>query len=185
MTNYEEDWIPRQQMYHKDRKPQQAGWTDPAVLYPKLIPPVRKMAGRPRNYLRQIELEERDRLQVKRDFATPDVRPGDIVEISYQETFENDKVVKYRGFVIAMVKKHSLMAGIVLAIRVAGVNVQAHYLINSPKVRNLELIARGSGDRKARLYFLWDRNYFTKSFIQQPWKGKGNKKRRDDKRHGG
>jgi len=113
------------------------------------------MTGRPRTYLLQLELEEKEKIQRKRDFLMPDVRSGDIVEISYQETFETDKIVKYRGFVIAMTKKHSLMAGMVLAIRVAGVNVQAHYLINSPKVKNIEIVARGSGDRKARLYFLW------------------------------
>jgi ribosomal protein L19 len=93
--------------------------------------------------------------------------------------------VKYRGYVIAMTKKHSLMAGMVLAIRLSGVNIQAHYLINSPKVKNIEIVARGSGDRKARLYFLWERNYFTKSFIQQPWKSKANKKRSDDSRYAG
>lgn len=115
----------------------------------------------------------------------PDVRSGDIVEISYQETFETDKIVKYRGFVIAMTKKHSLMAGMVLAIRVAGVNVQAHYLINSPKVKNIEIVARGSGDHRARLYFLWEKKMFTKSFISQPWRGKTSKKRSDDKKYGG
>ena len=77
------------------------------------------------------------------------------------------------------------MAGMVLAIRVAGVNVQSHYLINSPKVKNIEIVARGSGDHKARLYFLWDRKYFTKSFISQPWRGKANKKRSDDTKYGG
>lgn len=47
------------------------------------------------------------------------------------------------------------MAGMILAIRLAGVNIQAHYLINSPKVKNIEIVSRGSGDHKARLYFLW------------------------------
>jgi ribosomal protein L19 len=185
MTNYEEDWLPRQQPYHKNRKPQLPGWTDPNALFPRLIPPIRKMAGRACDYIRQLELEEKQKIHRKRDFLMPDVRSGDIVEISYQETFETDKVVKYRGFVIAMTKKNSLMAGMVLAIRVGGVNVQAHYLINSPKVKNIEIIARGSGDRKARLYFLWERKYFTKSFIQQPWRSKANKKRSDDKRYSG
>lgn len=110
----------------------------------------------------------------------PDVRSGDIVEISYQETLEDEKVVKYKGYVIAVTKKNTLMAGLVLAIRIAGVNVQAHYLIHSPKVKNIEIAARGSGNLKSRLYFLWDRGYFTKSFIQQPWKGKANKPRKDE-----
>jgi ribosomal protein L19 len=112
----------------------------------------------------------------------PDVRSGDIVEISYQETFEDEKVVKYKGYVIGVTKRNSLMAGLVLAIRLSGVNIQAHYLINSPKMKNVEIVARGSGNLKSRLYFLWDRGYFTKSFIQQPWKKKANKTRKDEVR---
>jgi hypothetical protein len=61
-----------------------AGWTDSTTFYPKLIPPVRKIAGRSRDSLRLIELEEKEKIHRKRDFLMPDVRSGDIVEISYQ-----------------------------------------------------------------------------------------------------
>lgn len=53
-TNYEEEWLPRQNLYHKNRKPQLPGWTDPNTLYPRLIPPIRKMSGRARNYVRTL-----------------------------------------------------------------------------------------------------------------------------------
>mgnify|MGYP000923119896 CR=1 FL=1 len=110
----------------------------------------------------------------------PDVRSGDIVEISYQETFESDQIVKYRAYVLGVAKKNSLMSGLIVAIRIAGVNLQAQYPINSPKVKNMEIVARGAGTLKSRLYFLWDRGLFTKSFIQQPWKGRSNRLRKGD-----
>ena len=41
-TTYNEDWLPRQKIYHKSRKPRQPEWDDPNVVFPKLIPPMYK-----------------------------------------------------------------------------------------------------------------------------------------------
>lgn len=41
-TSYNEDWIPRQKVYNKHRKPRQPEWDDPNIIYPKLIPALYK-----------------------------------------------------------------------------------------------------------------------------------------------
>ena len=41
-TTYNEEWIPRERLYHKSRKPRQQEWDDPEVIFPKLIPPLYK-----------------------------------------------------------------------------------------------------------------------------------------------
>lgn len=41
-TSFNEDWIPRQKLYHKTRKPRQEGWDDPNVMFPLIIPPMHK-----------------------------------------------------------------------------------------------------------------------------------------------
>ena len=41
-TTYNEEWIPRQKLYHKSRKPRQPEWDDPEVIFPKIIPPMIK-----------------------------------------------------------------------------------------------------------------------------------------------
>ena len=39
-TSYNENWVPRQRLYHKSRKPKLAEWSDPNVLFPMIIPPL-------------------------------------------------------------------------------------------------------------------------------------------------
>ena len=65
-------------------------------------------------------------------------------------------MVKYRALVIGMTKRNSLMAGMAVILRLAGINIQAHYLIHSPKIKNIELVSRGSGTLKSRMYYLWE-----------------------------
>jgi hypothetical protein len=72
------------------------------------------------------------------------------------------------------------MAGLKVAIRVAGVNVQAHYLLNSPKIKNVEIVSKGTGNHKSYLKYLWTRGLFTKSFINNSLKRGEMKKRGDE-----
>lgn len=52
-TSYNPDWIPRQKLYHKMRKPKMSIWTDPNKVVPYLIPPMRKK-GNPKTYIREV-----------------------------------------------------------------------------------------------------------------------------------
>lgn len=52
-TSYNPEWIPREKLYHKLRKPRMAIWTDPNVKAPYLIPPMRKKEN-PKAYIRSV-----------------------------------------------------------------------------------------------------------------------------------
>ena len=52
-TSYNPEWIPRQNLYHKERKPQMSIWTDPNTVGPYLIPAMRKR-GNPLTYLKNV-----------------------------------------------------------------------------------------------------------------------------------
>jgi hypothetical protein len=52
-TTYNEEWLPRQRIFHKKRKPRLAGWDDPDTVYPKLIPALYKPVSH-RHYVRTV-----------------------------------------------------------------------------------------------------------------------------------
>lgn len=52
-TAFSENWIPKQKLYHKSRKPRQPEWDDPNVLFPLIIPPMHKPMT-PKQYLRSV-----------------------------------------------------------------------------------------------------------------------------------
>jgi hypothetical protein len=84
-----------------------------------------------------------------------DIRPGDIVDITYQETFESEQRVTHRCLVLAFKRRNSLTAALEVAIRFGGMSLKAIYLIHSPKVVKIELIGKGSGNFKANLKNKW------------------------------
>ena len=79
-----------------------------------------------------------------------------------------------------MTKKNSLMAGMVVIVRLAGINIQAHYPIHSPKIKNIDLVSRGSGTYKSRMYYLFNSAKMTKTGVVTPMRNKSNSKRKDD-----
>ncbi len=56
-TALNEEWIPRQKLYHKNRKPRQAEWDDPNVMFPLLLPPMNKPMT-PRQYIKTVVEKE-------------------------------------------------------------------------------------------------------------------------------
>ena len=91
----------------------------------------------------------------KKEFFIDDIRPGDIVEITYQETFESDSTVTYKALVLAFKRRKSLSAVLDVCLRLAAINIRASYLVNSPKVKNIEIVARGSGNFRNNLKHNW------------------------------
>lgn len=59
-------------------------WTDPNNVVPYLIPALRPR-GNPRTYLKNVvEEEEMEKSMRKKLYILEPVRPGDIVDITYQ-----------------------------------------------------------------------------------------------------
>jgi ribosomal protein L19 len=102
-----------------------------------------------------IEEEEREKALRSKEYLLGDVRPGDIVEITFQETFESPQTVTHRGLVLSFKRKRSWAAALELAIRFGGMSLKCIYLVHSPKVKKIELVGRGSGCFRANLKHEW------------------------------
>lgn len=92
-----------------------------------------------------------------KEYLLTDIRPGDLVEITFQQTFESPQTVTHRGFVLSFKRKRSWSAALELAIRFGGMSLKCIYLVNSPKVKKIELVGRGSGCFQANLKNGWDK----------------------------
>ena len=83
-TTFNEEWIPREKIYSKYRKPRQPEWDDPNVIYPKLIPALYKPCSF-KHYLRTvIEEEEKEKAIRSKEYLLTDIRSGDLVDITFQ-----------------------------------------------------------------------------------------------------
>lgn len=83
-TAYNPEWVPRVRPYSKHRKPSMTEWTDPNLILPQYIPPLRKESTL-KNFIQDhIEKPEMERAERKKEYLLDDIRPGDIVEITYQ-----------------------------------------------------------------------------------------------------
>ena len=109
-----------------------------------------------KHYVRTvIEEEEREKAIRSKEYLLTDIRSGDIVELTFQDTFESSQTVTYRGFVLSFKRRRSWSAAIELAIRFGGMPIKCIFPVNSPKVKKIELVSRGSGCFKANLKNGW------------------------------
>lgn len=72
------------------------------------------------------------------------------------------------------------MAGMRVILRLAGISIKVHYPIHSPKIKNIDLVSKGSGTHKSHMKFLWDATKLTKSTVTTPMRNKSNSRRKDD-----
>ena len=63
----------------------------------------------------------------------------------------------HRGLVLSFKRKNSWTAAIEVAIRFGGMSLKCIYLVNSPKVKKIELVAKGSGCFKSSLKPDWQK----------------------------
>lgn len=154
-TSYNPEWVPRTQPYSKHRAPAQAAWTDPSQVLPSQIPPPHRPMKHRELVRELVEKEEKEKALRRKEYLLEPIRAGDIIEITYQETFESESTVVHRAYVLAFKRRNSLTAALEVAIRLGGMNIKANYLVHSPKVRNIKLISRGSGNFRANLKHEW------------------------------
>ena len=83
-TSFNTEWIPRQKPYHKQRKPRMQIWNDPKNIVPYQIPPLRQPTNF-RKYVQEvIESEVKEKSIRSKEYLLEVIRPGDIVDITYQ-----------------------------------------------------------------------------------------------------
>lgn len=102
----------------------------------------------------------------KKLYVLQPIRPGDIIQITYQETYQSENLITHRGYVVAFKRRNSLTAAIQMIVRMGGMNIKALYLIHSPKVKDIKLISKGSGNFRANMKYKWRK--INKNDIQKP-----------------
>ncbi len=63
----------------------------------------------------------------------------------------------HRGLVLSFKRKNSWTAALEVAIRFGGMSIKCIYLVNSPKLKKIELVAKGSGCFKSSLKPDWQK----------------------------
>ena len=154
-TAYNPEWVPRLNPYSKHRAPPMRAWTDPNVVVPYQIPPLHKKINYRTLIKSLVEREQREKSLRSREYLMESIRAGDIVDITYQETFASVATVTHRAYVLAFKRRNSLTAALEVAIRLGGMNIKAIYLIHSPKVKGIKIVSMGSGNFRANLKNRW------------------------------
>jgi ribosomal protein L19 len=72
------------------------------------------------------------------------------------------------------------MAGLKVIVRLAGISIRAHYPIHSPKIKNIDLVSKGSGTLRSHITYMWDASKLTKSSVTTPIRKRNNSRRKDD-----
>ncbi len=84
---------------------------------------------------------------------TPNIRVGDTIKLGVSITEGNKERVQFTEGVVIAKKNSSLNATITLRRVMQGVGVERVYLLNSPKLKSIEII-RSSKVRRSKLYYL-------------------------------
>ena len=84
---------------------------------------------------------------------TPNIRVGDTIKLGVSITEGNKERVQFTEGVVIAKKNSSLNATITLRRVMQGVGVERVYLLNSPKLKSIEIV-RSSKVRRSKLYYL-------------------------------
>ena len=134
-----------------------------------------------KSLIMQLENEYRDEIKASRDFEIPDIRSGDVVEVTVFRSLsdENPKYTVHQGIVIAHHKRNTIMASLRLVFYFVEEGLNWKIKLNSPLVANVKLIKTGSNKNRGRLNYIWDmmKTKNLKSFLENPIGGEKEKER--------
>jgi len=169
-TNYVENYVPPEK-YHRSRKPRLEQWDDPNVHWPLLLPAPTKRTWQ--HLISEIEQEERRKIVCKRSFLIPDFRSGDVVQFHFVRTISEGKGNTYTGVIIGRSQPNSLAAGFKVIFRFCGVEVLLNVKQHSPMLQDFKLVAKGRGQIRNKLYYLWTKRTLTADDCKKPIVKKG------------
>lgn len=176
-TSYIEDYVPRPTKYHKDRKPRLAQWDDPNVHWPPVLAAPTKHQGK--TLIKELEKEEKLRLDLSKPFDIPDFRPGDVVEFSYIHSVSEGKGNTLRGIVMRRRNRNSLEHSFQISARFRGSQISFNQKVSSPMLTSFKLVEKGSGYLKSNLHWL-PTSGLTKEQQLRPIRKRGMSKRKDE-----
>lgn len=154
-TNYVPYYLPSPVKYHKFRKPRLSEWSDPNVVYPPVLPPPTKL--RFKGLINELEREELERRKLLQPFVYPKFKTGDLISFHYLHSMSQGRGNEYTGIVIGKYRQNSLYGSFCVVGKVSGVPVKFKIKMNSPLVVNFKLVAKGSGNLRAKLNYIWEK----------------------------
>ena len=135
--------------HYKPRLPQ---WSDPNVVWPPVIPAATRLKGKA--LLLELEQEEKSKFTLLKPYTVPDFRSGDIIKFHYLHSISEGKGNEFTGLCMGLTRKNSLHASFWVMVRVAGLSTLFNVKLNSPFLAHLEILKRGSGNHKSKLFYM-------------------------------
>ena len=147
---YNEFHIPHQGNYPKDKKKERlAQWDDPKFDWPPKIPRPTMHTGQ--TLLNHIDSEERQKIQKKREFSIPNVRTGDVVELSMFQNLSEAKINTMKGIVYGRAKPNNLRSTLWFHSVADNVNYNQKVKLWSPMVARIQISKLGSNKNRKKL----------------------------------
>ena len=140
---YNPHHLPHQGNYHKDKKKERlAQWDNPKYNWPPKLP--RPTMHRGKTLLSHIDSEERRKIAKGREFAIPNVRTGDVVELSMFQSISEAKVTTFKGLVYGRGKPNNLRSTLWFASSADGQQFTHKVKLYSPMVARMQILKYGS-----------------------------------------
>jgi len=155
-TDYVPDWVPREKKYHHSRKPRLPQWDDPNIHWPPVSVRPTKLQGKA--LLNQLKEEDKVHMQLTKNYTVPDFRPGDTIKFHYLHSLSEGNGNTITALCVGLHHPNSLMGSFSCLFNFAGVPVNMRVKLHSPYLTNLERVAKGSGDLKYKLAYIWKLN---------------------------
>ena len=145
-TNYIDNYIPGEYK----RKPRQAKWDDPDYNWPPKLEKYTKLSNKA--LVSEVETEYLKSLKVTKKY--PDIKSGDLIEVTTFQSMSNQQVSKYTGLCIGRRRKNTINSSLNVIGNVDGIQMEMHIKLYSPMVKEIKIVEYGTGNFRARL------NYF-------------------------
>ena len=147
---FNENHIPHQGNYPKDKKKERlAQWDNPKFNWPPKIP--RPTMHKGKTLLNHLDSEERKRIENEREFNMPNMRTGDVIELSMFSSLSEAKLTTNKGVVFGRSHVNNLRNTIWFNTVIDSVNVQHKVKLNSPMVAKIDILKYGSNKNRKKL----------------------------------
>ena len=139
---YNENHIPHQGSYEKDRKKKLDQWENPPYSWPPFLP--RPTMHHGKTLIAELESEYKEKIRTSRPFKVPPYRTGDVVDVTLFRSLSEGKFHKFRGVVYGKQAPNSLNKGLTLLSNEADMNFGMQVKEYSPLVAKIEIHKYGS-----------------------------------------
>ena len=147
---YNENHIPHQGNYPRDKKKQRlAQWDNPKFDWPPRLPKPTMHKGK--TLLNHIDAEERQKISRSREFSIPNIRTGDVVELSMFENASSAKIQTFKGLVYGREKPNNLRSTMWFHSVADHVNFSYKVKLYSPMVARVLVNRYGSNKNRKKL----------------------------------